>query len=75
MANKKELIHDFLRSTITIVPDSRHGRSCDECVLTKDRCDNICLTAGTRYHVTKEVTYTRWQVIKRFFNNLFFNHF
>lgn len=75
MANKKILTHDFLRSTIVIEHDSPHSWSCDECVLTKDRCDNVCLTAGGRYHVSKEVIYTRWQVVKRFFNNLFFGHY
>lgn len=75
MANRKILTHDFLKSTITIEHDSRNGWSCDECVLTKDRCDNICLTAGGRYHVSSEVVYTKWQVIKRFFNNLLFNHY
>lgn len=75
MANKKVLVHDFLHSTITLEHDSRHAWSCSECVLTWDRCDCICLTAGHRYHVSKEVTYTRWQVVIRFIKNLLFNHY
>ena len=75
MANKKILTHDFLRSKIVIEHDSPHRWSCHQCVLQKSRCGDICLTAGTHYHVSKEITYTRWQIVKRFFNNLLFNHY
>lgn len=35
----------------------------------------MCLTAGTRYHVDEIRFYTTWQIIKRYFRNLFTNHY
>lgn len=71
----KEVIHDFLQETIYLNHDKKHLTSCQQCKLRKSSCGDICLTAGTRYHVSKIVRYPWYKVVIRFFRNLFYSHY
>ena len=71
----KEVIHDFLTETIYLNHDKKHLTSCQQCQLQKPSCGDLCLTAGTRYHVSKVIKYNRWQIVLRFFRNLFYSHY
>lgn len=71
----KEIIHDFLQETIHITKDDKFFSSCAQCLLDKPKCGDICLTAGTRYHVSKVVRYPWYKVVIRFFRNLFYSHY
>lgn len=63
----KEVIHEFPTETIYLNHDKKHLTSCQQCKLHKPSCGDICMTAGTRYHVSKVIRYSWFKSILRFF--------
>lgn len=58
-----------------IVPDADGFSSCQQCVLKRPYCDEICRIEGYRYHVSHLETYNRLHALIRRIKRLIFKHY
>lgn len=58
-----------------IVPDADGFSSCQQCVLKRPYCDEICRIEGYRYHVSELKTYNRLHALIRRIKRLLFKHY
>lgn len=58
-----------------IVPDTDGFSSCQQCVLKRPYCDEICRIEGYRYHVSELKTYNRLHALIRRIKRLLFKHY
>lgn len=58
-----------------IVPDADGFSYCQQCVLKRPYCDEICRIEGYRYHVSKLKTYNRLHALIRHIKRILFKHY
>lgn len=58
-----------------IVPDADGFSSCQQCVLKRPYCDEICRIEGYRYHVSELRNYSRWEAFCRRIKRILLNHY
>lgn len=58
-----------------IVPDADGFSSCQQCILERPYCDEICRKEGYRYHVSELKTYNRLHALIRRIKRLLLNHY
>lgn len=58
-----------------IVPDADSFSSCQQCVLKRPYCDEICRIEGYRYHVAELRNYSRLHALFRRIKRLIFKHY
>ncbi len=61
---------EYANETLILRKDDPALYSCDQCQLEHTYCDNLCLLGGHNYHVAEKITYTGWQVCRRYIAKL-----
>lgn len=57
---------DTPKSTLIIKKNKGLLLSCQQCVLDRSHCDDICLLAGHTYHVHREIKYHGFKILYRY---------
>ena len=66
---------EYASETLILRKDDPAFSSCEQCLLTHDLCDNLCLHGGAAYHVDDIEIYSMWQMCRRYIAKLLFGDY